>query len=122
MADTVVEWAEDEIKHAIKVLDQWHERFAANPADAFEWSKDAFYQAARLWVARTALEFFSTKPPYENPLKSLYLWARSETMRMAYYPETSTSPPSNFMFQQRLSLLARLVCQLEDAHPELKNL
>lgn len=90
---------------------KWAERFAANPADAFEWADDALQAAARLELARGVLAAMD-RP--ENPLseEGLRDYLTSQVLAKARYSERSSSRTSNMMARERLAAMAELLDQL----------
>jgi len=109
-------YTEDHAMTAVKVFveetkrtnqrycEQFAEKFAADPANALEWSKETFHYAARLKVCAIVehyLSIFAAEDMYsmKTPKRQLELIAqefKAELMRGARFPDHSSSPTSNY--------------------------
>lgn len=98
--ERTVEGLKYDVQYRQKELDTWKARFEKDPLYALEWSKDAFVNAARLFVAQQALEWLTSTTTHVQPnprvrLTTLVEQARDEALRAARWPASSTSQPSN---------------------------
>jgi hypothetical protein len=119
--DRVRDQAEREIKTAARYLEDFKEKFAKDPARAFEWSADSFRHAGRDRTAKTVLEYlkmFADADTVKTPqaqLEAILKEFKTETMRNAKWPEHSTSPTSNYMSLCLMAARAEWVEHLENA-------
>jgi hypothetical protein len=118
-------------QYARRQCDDWAARFATNPASAFEWSSGVFKQAARHQVAEYVIAFVKQVARDDDEyaarssrkvLEILAQELRSEVMRNAKYPESSTSPTSNHMSLCLMSARAETLEKVENAIARLDQL
>jgi hypothetical protein len=98
------EWLEESKRTNQRYCAQFAERFAADPANALEWSKETFGYAARLKVVAivehylsvfAAEDMYSAKTP-KRQLEIIGQEFKAEVMRGARFPDHSSSPTSNY--------------------------
>jgi hypothetical protein len=96
--ECTVEGLKYDVQYRQKELDTWKARFEKDPLYALEWSKEAFDNAARLFVAQQALVWLTSTESTATPsarLTTLMEQARDAALRAARWPASSTSQPSN---------------------------
>ena len=111
MTNNTESWIKDTIHRNIEraqtALDHWIEhRLKSAPADAFEWSKDRFADAAAIKVW-SDVENMIKDAPLVDRLRDVHDALTRETMRKARYPEQSSSQQSNLMSIEMMSAMAK---------------
>lgn len=107
--EALLQEANWEIEGATDAIEKFTAKIAKDPAYAFEWSSDAFKNAAKLRVF-TTIKSYCEKD--KATLESIVKEVQQTVLRGAMYPERSTSVQSNVMKQDILSVWASLLERL----------
>ena len=96
------------IKEADAVLARFAEKFASDPAYAFEWGKEAVYAAAVKRVYGRVRDALTGEGSKATP-ETIRLYLTEEVIRNAKSPSSSTSAISNLLDQAVLAAQAELL-------------
>lgn len=109
--ERLTNFAEDMIRTGGYEMEKFNERFAQDPAYAFEWSDNAFKAAAKIHVGKTLQAWLTAER--EKPLTAEDIMNEVNRMvvRATRWPERSTSVQSNVMKQEITAVWAELVAK-----------
>jgi hypothetical protein len=99
------------IDEAKAELARFSEKFAEDPAYAFEWATGSVEAAAKLRAWSRVREALTTADTTATP-ETIQLYLTEEVLRGARSPKRSTSPMSNLVDESTLAAQAELLDQM----------
>lgn len=109
-------WLEKDMAKRQRQMDEWKEKFSADPCFALEWSDSIFEHATSWEVALLVFETIYKRDEgieFKASFNRVIEWLNKEVLRMARFPSMSTSLTSNLVNLRKAQAYAEMLDKLE---------